>query len=108
MDGGLKGSSFLFDRRGNQVWEMGKVNEDAVPSKHKPLLLRQPLPAGGAPFSPAQVLVGVAHTNSLPGRAVSCVGPAEVCSQRVRAKSGGFHSWWPQSIPLYLRGDGDQ
>lgn len=49
---------------------MGKVSEDALPSKDKPLLLWaahwQPLPAGGTPFPHVQVLVGVAYTNSLP------------------------------------------
>lgn len=51
---GLYSSFYLTD----QVWEMGKVSEDAVPSKW------QPPSAGGAPFPRAQVLVGVAHTNS--------------------------------------------
>lgn len=52
---GLYSPFYLTD----QVWEMGKESEDAVPSKW------QRLSAGGAPFPHAQVLVGVAHTNSL-------------------------------------------
>lgn len=98
MDGGLKGStpSFLFDRQGNQVWEMGKVSEDGVLSKHKPLLLwaasGQPLPAGGAPSPQAQVLVGVAHLVPFPGGKVSCRGWYGEPKSRVGASTDGIPS----------------